>query len=199
VPELAIGDAHRLVDPLVRPPGLPDDVQGVDHRGEGVAELMSEHRQELVLARVGLLSRGQPLDLRPEALVGAPELLVEHTELLVACLVLVEDNRDAREMLRAVLELQGHVVSDTGDGVAAVRLATQVLPDVVILDIGLPGVDGFETARRIRRRLGERVRLVAVSGYGDDETRERGRGAGFDAHLVKPVSPEALSQTLDAL
>jgi two-component system, sensor histidine kinase len=114
-------------------------------------------------------------------------------------ILLVEDNRDAREMLRAVLELQGHVVSDTGDGVAAVRLATQVLPDVVILDIGLPGVDGFETARRIRRRLGERVRLVAVSGYGDDETRERGRGAGFDAHLVKPVSPEALSQTLDAL
>jgi signal transduction histidine kinase len=114
-------------------------------------------------------------------------------------ILLVEDNRDAREMLRAVLELQGHVVSETGDGVAAVRLATQMRPDVVILDIGLPGVDGFETARRIRRRLGERVRLVAVSGYGDDEARERGRGAGFDAHLVKPVSPEALSETLDAL
>jgi signal transduction histidine kinase len=114
-------------------------------------------------------------------------------------ILLVEDNRDAREMLRVVLELQGHVVSEAGDGVAAVRMATQILPDVVILDIGLPGVDGFETARRIRRRLGERVRLVAVSGYGDDETRQRGRGAGFDAHLVKPVSPEALSQTLGAL
>jgi signal transduction histidine kinase len=114
-------------------------------------------------------------------------------------ILLVEDNRDAREMLRAVLELHGHVVSETGDGVAAIRLASQMLPDVVILDIGLPGVDGFETAHRIRRRLGDRVRLVAVSGYGDDDTRRRGREAGFDAHLVKPVSPEALSRTLDAL
>jgi signal transduction histidine kinase len=113
--------------------------------------------------------------------------------------LVVEDNRDAREMLRAILELQGHVVTDTGDGVAAVRMATELAPEVVILDIGLPGVDGFETARRIRRRLGDTVRLIAVSGYGDEEARRRGREAGFHAHLVKPVSPETLIQALDAL
>jgi CheY-like chemotaxis protein len=91
-------------------------------------------------------------------------------------ILVVEDNRDPREVLRAVLELQGHVLSDTGDGMAAVRLAIEQTPDLVLLDIGLPDVDAFETGRRIRRRLGERVRLVALSSYGDDDARRLGGG-----------------------
>jgi two-component system, sensor histidine kinase len=114
-------------------------------------------------------------------------------------LLIVEDNRDARQMLRAVLELHGHLVWDTGDGAGAVRLAVERSPDIVILDLGLPEVDGFETARRIRRRLGQSVRLVALSGYGDDEAHRRGREAGFDRHLVKPVSPDELVRTIDSL
>jgi two-component system, sensor histidine kinase len=114
-------------------------------------------------------------------------------------LLVVEDNRDAREMLRAVLEMQGHVVWDSGDGADAVRHAVENSPEVVILDLGLPGMDGFETARRIRRRLGQSVRLVALSGYGDEDARRRGHEAGFDAHLVKPVTPEDLVRTIDRL
>jgi two-component system, sensor histidine kinase len=114
-------------------------------------------------------------------------------------LLIVEDNRDARQMLRAVLELHGHLVWDTGDAAGAVRLAVERSPDIVILDLGLPDVDGFETARRIRRRLGQSVRLVAISGYGDVEAHRRGREAGFDRHLVKPVSPDELVRTIDSL
>jgi DNA-binding response OmpR family regulator len=102
-------------------------------------------------------------------------------------------------MLRTVLELHGHTVVDTGHGATAIRIASESVPDVVVLDIGLPDVDGFEVARRIRARLGAAVRLIGLSGYGDDDARREGRKAGFDVHLVKPVSPEALLQSLDAL
>jgi signal transduction histidine kinase len=112
-------------------------------------------------------------------------------------ILIVDDNRDAREMLRAVLELHGHIVSDTGDGTAAVRLATESAPDIVVCDIGLPDLDGFEVARRIRRRRGADVRLVALSGYGDEDARRTAREAGFDAHLVKPVPSAALLRALD--
>jgi len=114
-------------------------------------------------------------------------------------LLIVEDNRDARAALRMVLELEGHTVLDTGDGASGVRLAVEQTPDAVLLDIGLPDTDGFEAAERIRRRLGPRVRLVALSGYGDDETQRRAREAGFDAYLVKPVAPADLIATIDAL
>jgi DNA-binding response OmpR family regulator len=88
-------------------------------------------------------------------------------------------------------------VVDAGDGTAAIRVASESAPEVVVLDIGLPDVDGFEVARRIRARLGARTRLVGLSGYGDEETRRAGRDAGFDVHLVKPVSPEMLLRSLD--
>jgi signal transduction histidine kinase len=113
--------------------------------------------------------------------------------------LVVEDNRDAREMLRIVLELSGHTVLEAADGAAAIRVAGESAPEVVVLDIGLPDLDGFEVARRIRARLGTTTWLVGLSGYGDDEARRNGRDAGFDAHLIKPVSPEMLLQSLEAV
>jgi two-component system, sensor histidine kinase len=110
--------------------------------------------------------------------------------------LVIEDNRDAREMLRLVLEMEGHSVVETGDAASAVRLAAENAPDVVIIDVGLPDIDGFEVARRIRGRLGADVRLIAVTGYGDAEAHTRGREAGFDAHLIKPVEPAMLLRTL---
>jgi DNA-binding response OmpR family regulator len=95
--------------------------------------------------------------------------------------------------------MSGHSVLDASDGAAAIRMAGESAPDVVVLDIGLPDVDGFEVARRIRARLGAKVRLIGVSGYGDDDARRAGRDAGFDAHLVKPVAPEALLRSLGTL
>ena len=105
----------------------------------------------------------------------------------------MEDNRDAREVLRAALEMLGHAVNDTADAMSAVRLAVEWAPDVALIDIGLPEIDGYEVARRIRLRLGRLVRLVALTDYSDAEARHAIARAGFDAHLVKPAGPDASS------
>jgi PAS domain S-box-containing protein len=111
-------------------------------------------------------------------------------------ILVIEDNADAREMLRVALEIDGHHVEVAEDGVKGVETALRVHPDVALVDIGLPGLDGYEVARRIRRSLGEDVRLVALTGYGQAEDRRRTREAGFDLHLVKPVDPEVLGPLL---
>jgi len=107
--------------------------------------------------------------------------------------VIVEDNADSREMLCAMLRHTGLVCYDAPDGVSALRLVDDVSPDVVILDVGLPEMDGLEVARRIRanpRHAG--VRLIALTGYGQAGDRVATTKAGFDYHLVKPVQPAEL-------
>jgi two-component system, sensor histidine kinase len=111
--------------------------------------------------------------------------------------LIIEDNADAREMLRMSLELDGHRVDVAEDGPRGVDLALARAPEVVLVDLGLPGLDGYEVARRIRETLGEAVTLVALTGYGQAEDRRRTREAGFDAHFVKPVDPETLSRALN--
>ncbi|HXH83406.1 MAG TPA: ATP-binding protein, partial [Candidatus Tectomicrobia bacterium] len=101
--------------------------------------------------------------------------------------LVIEDNDDAREMLALALRLEGHEVETASDGGDGVRQAMVRRPDVVLVDIGLPGMDGFEVARRLRATLGSAVRLVALTGYGQPDDQEVGRAAGFDVHLVKPV------------
>jgi PAS domain S-box-containing protein len=111
--------------------------------------------------------------------------------------LVVDDNRDARESMAMLLGFWGHEVSSAGDGAAALSLALKERPHVVLLDIGLPGIDGYEVARRIRAQenIGKPV-LVAMTGYGQSEDRQRAREAGFSLHLVKPVEPEALQRAL---
>jgi CheY-like chemotaxis protein len=107
--------------------------------------------------------------------------------------LVVDDNADAREALRLLLEDEGHEVRSAGDGPSALESAASFPPEVVLLDIGLPGMDGYEVARALRSIPGcERALIVAVSGYGQAEDRERSRIAGFDQHLLKPVAPERL-------
>lgn len=110
--------------------------------------------------------------------------------------LIVEDNEDAREMLRVALELDGHRVETAGNGVRAVEIAVETRPDVALVDIGLPGLNGYDVARQIRAALGPGIRLIALTGYGQAEDRRRARDAGFDAHLVKPLDPETLSRIL---
>jgi signal transduction histidine kinase/ActR/RegA family two-component response regulator len=110
--------------------------------------------------------------------------------------LVIEDNADAREMLRMALELDGHRVETASDGTSGVEVALRTTPDLVLVDIGLPGLDGYAVARRLRAALGHRVTLVALTGYGQSEDRRRTSEAGFDAHLVKPVDPDALSRAL---
>ena len=111
--------------------------------------------------------------------------------------LVVDDNLDAAEGLAMLLTLKGHQVSTAYDGQGAIDRAREVDPDVVLLDIGLPRLDGFEVARRLREEHPERqMLLVALTGYGQERDRVRAREAGFDHHLLKPVRLEMLEQLL---
>jgi PAS domain S-box-containing protein len=112
-------------------------------------------------------------------------------------ILVVEDNDDARESLRLLLESSGHTVVAAGDGSAGVALALHHRPEVVLIDLGLPGLDGYEVARTLRASpLGGSVALIAVTGYGQADDRRRSKDAGFDTHLVKPVSPSVLASVV---
>jgi PAS domain S-box-containing protein len=112
-------------------------------------------------------------------------------------LLLVDDNKDVADSLAMLLRLQGHEVRVAYDGSAALELVKDYRPDIVFLDIGMPGLDGYEVARRLRRQPGlENVRLAALTGYGQEEDRRLSREAAIDHHLVKPVNPEALQALL---
>lgn len=111
--------------------------------------------------------------------------------------LVVDDNVDAADSLRFVLELQGHEARVTYDAESALEVAAQFAPEFVLLDIGLPDVDGYETARRIRElRDGARMRLIAVTGWGQEEDKQRAYEAGFDEHVTKPVKAELLATLL---
>jgi signal transduction histidine kinase/ActR/RegA family two-component response regulator len=107
--------------------------------------------------------------------------------------LVVEDSADARDALRALLELSGHEVKSVEDGPRALDVVRTWRPDVALVDIGLPGMSGYELAGQLRRTpFGEELLLVAITGYGQPDDRRRALESGFDAHLVKPVTPEAL-------
>ncbi len=111
--------------------------------------------------------------------------------------LVVDDNTDAADSLALLLRLSGHDVRTVHDGPTALEVAEAFRPEVVLLDIGLPRMDGYEVARRLRQRDGaKRVLLVAVTGYGQEEDRRRTAEAGFDAHLVKPAEPVAVQRLL---
>ena len=112
-------------------------------------------------------------------------------------ILVVEDNVDACETLRDLLQMHGHRVDTANDGPSGLERALDLRPDVILLDVGLPGIDGYEVARRIRAADGDsRAMLVAITGYGAAEDRERALLAGFDAHLTKPVEYATLSALL---
>ena len=110
-------------------------------------------------------------------------------------ILVVDDNPDAADSLAMLLRLDGHEVHTVYGPAEALKAADQLKPEVIFLDIGLPQVDGYEVARRLRLNSGqEPLRLVVLTGYGQQEDRTRSHAAGFDAHLVKPVNPQALEQ-----
>jgi signal transduction histidine kinase len=112
--------------------------------------------------------------------------------------LLIEDNDDGREMMATMLASYGYQVLQASDGLEGVRIASAQLPDVALVDIGLPGIDGYEVARRLRADAGTRdIRLIALTGYGLAEDQRRVLEAGFDLHLVKPVELPALLAQLD--
>jgi CheY-like chemotaxis protein len=111
--------------------------------------------------------------------------------------LVVDDNKDAVDSLTLLLTISGQTVASAADGIEALRQVEAFRPDVVILDIGLPGLNGYEVARRIRATPGcERLVLVALTGWGQEDDRRRTEEAGFDHHLVKPVDFDELKVLL---
>jgi CheY-like chemotaxis protein len=111
--------------------------------------------------------------------------------------LVADDNEDAGESLAMLLRLDGHEVEVANNGTDALALFDRMIPDVVILDIGMPGLSGYEVARRIRGRdAGRAVMLIAVTGWGQEADKARASEAGFDHHYTKPVEPDALSALL---
>lgn len=156
-----------------------------------------------VEARSGGVGRGTEFVVRMQMLAElsvAPQASVAVQTLASAPMriLVVEDNEDAADSMAYLLELDGHEVRIARDGLHAVEAAAHWTPDVVLLDIGLPKLDGYEAARRIRaQRNGvDGVMLIAITGWGQDDDRRRSRDAGFNAHLTKPVDHVYLKKLL---
>jgi CheY-like chemotaxis protein len=125
---------------------------------------------------------------------------VSSTRLHSRRILLVEDNEDGRRMMEAMLTLEGHTVRTASTGEEAVRTALEWRPDIALVDIGLPDIDGHEVARRLRALLPDNApKLVALSGFGQPGDLHNAYEAGFDLHLTKPVAPKFLHDVMNAL
>jgi CheY-like chemotaxis protein len=112
-------------------------------------------------------------------------------------ILIVDDNRDAANLMARTLQLMGHETHTAYDGLEGVQAAESLRPDVTLLDIGLPKMNGYEVARHIRKReWGKDMRLIALSGWGQDEDKRRAAEAGFNHHLTKPVDIDTLQSVL---
>jgi PAS domain S-box-containing protein len=150
--------------------------------GPGQGSLFSVRLPALGTPLEAAQCTGEPDDLRPAASLH--------------CLV-VDDNVDSAESLALLLDLVGYRVSTAHDGLAAVDAAARDHPDVVLLDLGMPKLDGFGACRRLRAECGDRtMRIIALTGWGQDDDRRKTKEAGFDGHLVKPVELPALLRLL---
>jgi PAS domain S-box-containing protein len=178
--------------------------------GLGIGLTLVKTLTEMHGGTVGLSSAGPGqgsefvvrLPIQVEADIAAPVVApADQASTEPLRILIVDDNRDSADMLAMLLKFTGHETFTAHDGAAAVEGAARLDPDVILLDIGLPGLNGYEAARRIRQqqRDGSRPILVALTGWGQDEDRRRSEEAGFDAHLVKPVDEVVLGKLLRRL
>jgi DNA-binding response OmpR family regulator len=113
-------------------------------------------------------------------------------------ILVVDDNADAADSLGMLLQVRGDEVRVAYDGLAALELAGEFKPEIVLLDIGMPKISGYDVARRLRQERGDSIFIIAISGWGQDEDRKRARDSGFDHHFTKPVDFEALLALIDS-
>ncbi len=170
-----------------------------------VKNLVELHGGSVAAASEGP-GQGSEFTIRLPALASAELVAAAHREEPAAAVapgdarrvLLVDDNVDSVQALAQLLTAYGHHVEVVYDPVSALRIVERFAPDVAVLDIGLPVMDGYELVRRLRETLGEHpCRFVALTGYGQDTDRDRSRAAGFGQHLVKPVSPDALLRLIE--
>jgi PAS domain S-box-containing protein len=177
--EAGLGVGLTLVERLVR-----------RHGGSVAAASEGPGRGSEFVVRLPLLERAPARPARPAPEAEAP--LTGRRRVLV-----VDDNADSAGTMAVLLRLWGHEARSAEDGEAALAIAKEFRPEAVLLDIGLPQIDGYEVARRLRALPElEGVLLIAMTGYGQEQDRRRARRAGFDHHLVKPADPEELRRLL---
>lgn len=200
---VGIGDdiLDTVFEPFTQAARTLDRAQGGMGLGLSVARALARlHGGDITVSSAGLgsgstfsvtLPRAPADAIRP--LVPAGDLRMVH---LSRTILLIEDGADNRESLEALLELFGHRVDCACDGDEGIERALALRPEVALVDIGLPRVDGYEVARRLRSALGSQIYLVAVTGYGQPEDRARALATGFDAHVSKPIDPDAIARLL---
>ncbi|HEY1287448.1 MAG TPA: hybrid sensor histidine kinase/response regulator [Burkholderiales bacterium] len=193
--------AERLFDPFLQVnPTLERSAGGLGmgltivrrlvelHGGSVHAASAGPDKGSRFTVRIPLASGVAPVHAHPERPPARPRR---------RRVVVVEDNPDIRETLRMLLHLWGHEVAMASDGRSGVDRVLQERPDVALIDVGLPGMNGYEVARAIRKSIPEgAIRLIAVTGYGQPSDREAALNAGFDTHLLKPISPTLLQRLL---
>jgi CheY-like chemotaxis protein len=190
----------RIFDLFVQSDRTLDRAQGGLGIGLAVVKRLIEMHGGRVTAHSDGIGRGSrfeirlPLIERSASRVAEPEMI----ETTPRRILVVDDNSDAADMLALLLQLDGHLVQAAYSSHDALERAQSFQPDVMLLDIGLPEINGFELAQRLRAIPQLRdIRLVAVTGYGRPEDRARARAAGFDDHLVKPVEAIELKRVLE--
>jgi signal transduction histidine kinase len=188
-----------LFKPFVQVDRSLDRAQGGLGLGLSLVRNLAEMHGGTVAATSPGLSRGSTFTVRLPLITPpahAPENQPNHRPQRSRRVLLVEDAPDVRTVMQRLLRLWGHEVTVAENGDQGVAKATSLHPEVALVDLGLPGLDGYEVARQIRAQLGSTIYLIALTGYGQPEDRQRTRSAGFDLHLVKPVEPAILQQTL---
>jgi len=129
---------------------------------------------------------------------GEPLAPVDYGATIVRRILIVDDNADAAQSLAVLLRLRGHEVQVALGGAEAIEITEATIPELVFLDIGMPDIDGYEVARRLRSRFSSSMTLVALTGWGTEQDQRRSREAGFDHHLTKPVELTAVEALISA-
>jgi CheY-like chemotaxis protein len=173
--------------------------------GLTLAKTLVELHGGTVEARSDGLGCGSEFTVRLPVLVDAPQSLsraaldAPSTSSSLSILI-VDDNKDGAQSLAILLQLSGHETYTANDGLTALEAAERLRPDVLLLDIGLPGLNGYEVCRRIRQQpWSKNLVLVALTGWGKEEDRRKSAEAGFDSHLVKPVDHAVLAGLLSSI
>jgi signal transduction histidine kinase/ActR/RegA family two-component response regulator len=193
-----------IFEPFTQASQTLDRAQGGMGLGLSVVRaLVRLHGGEVVASSAGV-GRGTEFTVRLPSVADAVALIAESTMASVEApspprhILIVEDSDDNRESLQELLESEGHRVDIAMDGEQGVERAIAAHPEVALVDIGLPRLDGYEVARRIRAAGGSDIFLVALTGYGQPEDRTRAAAAGFDVHLTKPINFGNLRQILSS-
>ena len=191
----------RIFDLFTQADRTLDRSQGGLGIGLSLVQKLVELHGGTVEARSAGLGQGSEFIVRLPALspAGKPIVPIETAQQIAQTsrLLVVDDNIDSADMLVMLLQMLGHEAQATYTGQTALEKAAEYQPDFVLLDIGLPDMNGYEVARHLRQQpQTKEVRLIAITGYGQDSDRQRSKEAGFDRHLVKPVDPQKLQDLL---